>query len=183
MVREAGFATTDGSLGVASTGTLNEATLRTMLRHMPDGTWELVCHPGYNDSELAEVRTRLRESREVEMRRPARHYSARVARASTARSWCLSARNAATPACNRQASPQAAAAAAELGRTRERCGSVSPVIPPTAAAEWWPPSLASSWPIADIDIHFISYSQPIRLTEPHPQHPLSRGGSLAVSAL
>ena len=42
--------------------------LRAMLRHLPDGLWELVCHPGYNDSELAAVRTKLRESREVEMR-------------------------------------------------------------------------------------------------------------------
>ena len=67
-VREAGFRTPEGSLGVASTGTMDEASLRAMLRHLPDGTWELVCHPGYNDSELAEVRTKLRESREVEMR-------------------------------------------------------------------------------------------------------------------
>jgi len=34
---------------------------------MPRGTWELVCHPGYNDPDLARVRTKLRESREVEM--------------------------------------------------------------------------------------------------------------------
>ncbi len=67
-VRDAGFSTTDGSLGVATTGTLDEARLRAMLKRMPQGTWELVCHPGYNDSELAAVRTRLRESREVEMR-------------------------------------------------------------------------------------------------------------------
>jgi hopanoid biosynthesis associated protein HpnK len=67
-VREAGFATTDGSLGVASTGTMDEASLRAMLRHLPEGTWELVCHPGYNDGELAAVRTKLRQSREVEMR-------------------------------------------------------------------------------------------------------------------
>jgi hopanoid biosynthesis associated protein HpnK len=67
-VGDAGFATTGGSLGVASTGSLDEAALRAMLRRMPEGTWELVCHPGYNDGELAAVRTRLRESREVEMR-------------------------------------------------------------------------------------------------------------------
>jgi predicted glycoside hydrolase/deacetylase ChbG (UPF0249 family) len=67
-VRTAGFATTDGSLGVASTGSLNEGGLRSMLRQMPEGTWELVCHPGYNDSELAGIRTRLRESREVELK-------------------------------------------------------------------------------------------------------------------
>jgi predicted glycoside hydrolase/deacetylase ChbG (UPF0249 family) len=67
-VLEAGFATTDGSLGVASTGTMNEAGLRAILRQMPEGTWELVCHPGYNDIELAAVRTKLRESREVELK-------------------------------------------------------------------------------------------------------------------
>jgi predicted glycoside hydrolase/deacetylase ChbG (UPF0249 family) len=67
LVRQAGFDTTDGSLGIASTGVLNAVNLRTMLRRMPPGTWELVCHPGYNDQELAKVRTRLRASREVEM--------------------------------------------------------------------------------------------------------------------
>lgn len=66
-VREAGFTTTDGSLGIAATGTLDEARLRAMLKRMPPGVWELVCHPGYNDGELAAVRTKLRESREVEM--------------------------------------------------------------------------------------------------------------------
>ena len=33
---------------------------------MPEGTWELVTHPGYNDTDLAQVRTRLRASREIE---------------------------------------------------------------------------------------------------------------------
>lgn len=67
-VRAAGFTTTDGCLGVAATGALDEARLREMLKRMPQGSWELVCHPGYNDDELAAVRTRLRESREVEMK-------------------------------------------------------------------------------------------------------------------
>ncbi len=67
IVRAAGFSTTDGSLGVAATGTLDEQRLRTMLERIPQGTWELVCHPGYNDGDLAAVRTKLRESREVEM--------------------------------------------------------------------------------------------------------------------
>jgi len=66
-VREAGFATTDGSLGVTNTGWLDEQTLRGMLERMSEGCWELVCHPGYNDGELARMRTRLRESRQVEM--------------------------------------------------------------------------------------------------------------------
>jgi predicted glycoside hydrolase/deacetylase ChbG (UPF0249 family) len=34
---------------------------------IPDGTWELVCHPGYNDAELGLVHTRLRESRAREL--------------------------------------------------------------------------------------------------------------------
>ncbi len=68
VVRDSGFATTSGSLGVVSTGSLDDAALGAMLAQMREGTWELVCHPGYNDGELAAVRTKLRESREVEMR-------------------------------------------------------------------------------------------------------------------
>ena len=34
---------------------------------LPEGTWEFVCHPGYNDAELDQVRTRLRQSRETEL--------------------------------------------------------------------------------------------------------------------
>jgi predicted glycoside hydrolase/deacetylase ChbG (UPF0249 family) len=66
-VHKAGFATTDGSLGVASTGTLDRSSLHALLQRMPEGTFELVSHPGYNDEELAQVRTKLRESREIEM--------------------------------------------------------------------------------------------------------------------
>jgi len=33
---------------------------------MPDGTWELICHPGYNDSALEAAGTRLLQSREIE---------------------------------------------------------------------------------------------------------------------
>ena len=66
-VREAGLATTNGSLGMVSTGSMTTEGLRAMLRRLPQGTWELVCHPGYNDRELDAVRTRLRASRETEM--------------------------------------------------------------------------------------------------------------------
>ena len=54
-------------LGSSQHRRITAMSLRTMLRRMPPGAWELVCHPGYNDSELAKVRTRLRASREVEM--------------------------------------------------------------------------------------------------------------------
>lgn len=66
IVAEEGFTTTDGTLGVLSTGTLDAAGLNSLLREMPTGTWELVTHPGYNDLDLASVRTRLLESRDVE---------------------------------------------------------------------------------------------------------------------
>ena len=62
------IATTDGTLGISATGYLDARTLRDLLEHLPAGTWELVCHPGYNDPELDRVTTRLRSHREVERR-------------------------------------------------------------------------------------------------------------------
>jgi hypothetical protein len=67
IVQKFGFGTTDGSLGVIVTGDLDDRLLRIILENMPEGTWELVCHPGYNDAELAGIRTRLRESRAQEL--------------------------------------------------------------------------------------------------------------------
>jgi predicted glycoside hydrolase/deacetylase ChbG (UPF0249 family) len=62
-----GLRTTDGSLGVLATGILDLKLFSAMAESMPDGTWEFVCHPGYNDAELDTVRTRLRQSREQEL--------------------------------------------------------------------------------------------------------------------
>jgi chitin disaccharide deacetylase len=59
--------TPDGSLGVAATGALDERLFRLIVENLPDGTWEFVTHPGYNDSDLDGIRTRLRESRETEL--------------------------------------------------------------------------------------------------------------------
>jgi predicted glycoside hydrolase/deacetylase ChbG (UPF0249 family) len=66
LTREHGMITADGSMGLLATGVLNDSVLRSLLRAMPSGTWELVCHPGYSDRALDEARTRLRASREVE---------------------------------------------------------------------------------------------------------------------
>ncbi len=66
VIAEEGFSTTDGTVAIAGTGILDTATLRCLLKQMPAGTWELVTHPGYNDADLARVRTRLRASRDVE---------------------------------------------------------------------------------------------------------------------
>lgn len=68
IVAEEGFTTTSGALGVLATGTLDEKTVSSLLDRAPDGAWELVTHPGYNDPALGSVRTRLRESRETELR-------------------------------------------------------------------------------------------------------------------
>jgi predicted glycoside hydrolase/deacetylase ChbG (UPF0249 family) len=66
LTREHGMMTADGSMGLLATGILDDSVLRALLRAMPPGTWELVCHPGYSDRALDEARTRLRASREVE---------------------------------------------------------------------------------------------------------------------
>jgi len=63
-----GFITPDGTLGVVVTGVLDESLFRSIARSIPQGTWEFVCHPGYNDADLQAGRTRLRESRETELR-------------------------------------------------------------------------------------------------------------------
>jgi predicted glycoside hydrolase/deacetylase ChbG (UPF0249 family) len=65
-VQRSGLLTTDGAIGVLATGTLDAATIRSLLAAMPDGAWELVCHPGYNDAALQQAHTRLLGSREVE---------------------------------------------------------------------------------------------------------------------
>ena len=67
-VSEAGMVAPDGSLGIVLTGVLDERTFQLVLESIPEGTWELVCHPGHNDADLDKVRTRLRESRETELR-------------------------------------------------------------------------------------------------------------------
>ncbi len=58
----------DGTLGIEVTGTLDETLFRAIAGSIPDGTWEFVCHPGYNDADLRAAKTRLRESREMELR-------------------------------------------------------------------------------------------------------------------
>ncbi len=67
IVAEEGFTTTDGALGVLATGTLNAATVASLVQSLPaGGAFELVTHPGYNDADLAQARTRLLASRETE---------------------------------------------------------------------------------------------------------------------
>jgi predicted glycoside hydrolase/deacetylase ChbG (UPF0249 family) len=71
-----GEKTTQGTLGIAATGTLDAKTLRRLIQavetrpplHGEPRVYELCCHPGYNDADLAAQPTRLRQSREIEFR-------------------------------------------------------------------------------------------------------------------
>jgi predicted glycoside hydrolase/deacetylase ChbG (UPF0249 family) len=66
QIRGAAVLTTDGSIGVSATGELDAASLAQIMAAAPEGTWELVCHPGANDSDLDRIVTRLRRHREIE---------------------------------------------------------------------------------------------------------------------
>lgn len=65
-MRKAGLATPDGIVGVVETGAFDPSRLRALLQELPEGTWELVCHPGYNDDDLRRAHSRLLQSREHE---------------------------------------------------------------------------------------------------------------------
>ena len=68
-VAEAGIASTRGILGVVATGALTPELFAKLIAALPstEGTWEFVCHPGYNDAALDALPTRLRASREQEL--------------------------------------------------------------------------------------------------------------------
>ena len=67
IIAEEGFATTDGTVAVVGTGALDATMVRSLLKQLPEGTWELVTHPGYHDADLKRIRTCLQESRPLEM--------------------------------------------------------------------------------------------------------------------
>jgi hopanoid biosynthesis associated protein HpnK len=62
-----GLITPNGCVGIVATGGLTLQTFRQLIENLPEGTWEFVTHPGYNDAELDRVKTRLRHSRENEL--------------------------------------------------------------------------------------------------------------------
>jgi chitin disaccharide deacetylase len=67
MAQGAGLATSDYFCGIAQTGVLTREGLERLLESLPDGTTELMCHPGYTDAELRSTSTRLQESRQAEL--------------------------------------------------------------------------------------------------------------------
>jgi len=66
-VNQYGMKTTDGTIGIAVTGLLNRQLLTRLIESMPEGIWELVTHPGYNDRALMESSTELNQSRTTEL--------------------------------------------------------------------------------------------------------------------
>ena len=54
--------------GLSQTGLLNVERLEEIMRGLPEGASELMCHPGYTDSLLAKTGTRLLAQRETESR-------------------------------------------------------------------------------------------------------------------
>jgi hopanoid biosynthesis associated protein HpnK len=66
-LKESRVVTPYGCIGILATGGLTQQTFRQLIENLPEGTWEFVTHPGYNDAELDGIHTRLRHSRENEL--------------------------------------------------------------------------------------------------------------------
>lgn len=66
-LRRANLKSTDAFFGIVQTGFWSEDWLIRLIASLPEGTSELMSHPGYEDQELARVKTRLRQSRLKEL--------------------------------------------------------------------------------------------------------------------
>jgi predicted glycoside hydrolase/deacetylase ChbG (UPF0249 family) len=62
-----GLRTTDHFTGFQVTGALNDERLAHTLEQLPEGLTEFMCHPGRLGPELRNARTRLKESRAIEL--------------------------------------------------------------------------------------------------------------------
>jgi chitin disaccharide deacetylase len=67
QAERAGIATADYFCGIAQTGELTREGVLRLMEILPEGTTELMCHPGYVDAELANSATRLQASRQAEL--------------------------------------------------------------------------------------------------------------------
>ncbi len=63
-----GFSPPETVIGIAQTGLLNCDSLRSIIASLSEGTTELICHPGYVDDGLRQLRTRLVLQRELELK-------------------------------------------------------------------------------------------------------------------
>ncbi|HEV2194946.1 MAG TPA: ChbG/HpnK family deacetylase [Candidatus Acidoferrum sp.] len=62
-----GIAAADYFCGIAQTGELTLEGVAQLLKNLPEGTTELICHPGYADADLQKTATRLQASRQKEL--------------------------------------------------------------------------------------------------------------------
>lgn len=67
LARRHGFHSTDHFAGFQITGRFGASELSALIDSLPEGTTELMCHPGRCGEELRESRTRLKESRQREL--------------------------------------------------------------------------------------------------------------------
>ncbi len=67
QLEQAGLTTTDRFYGLSETGFLDAQCLEGLLGRVPEGTTELMCHPGWLDVDLIETGTRLLSQRVVEL--------------------------------------------------------------------------------------------------------------------
>ena len=67
MAERAGIVATDYFCGIAQTGVMTREGVERLLGGLPNGTTELMCHPGYVDEELQGTPTRLQGSRQEEL--------------------------------------------------------------------------------------------------------------------
>ena len=67
QLRKNGLVSSDAFYGLVHTGFFNAKTLADLLHLVPEGTTELMCHPGYPSSELESVGGKLASSREAEV--------------------------------------------------------------------------------------------------------------------
>jgi hopanoid biosynthesis associated protein HpnK len=67
LAEHSGIATSDYFCGIAQTGVLTKKGVLQLLASLPEGTTELMCHPGYVDADLEHSATRLQASRQTEL--------------------------------------------------------------------------------------------------------------------
>ncbi len=67
IAEKAGIATANYFCGIAQTGEFTKEGILRLLKVLPEGTTELMCHPGYADEKLRKTATRLQESRQEEL--------------------------------------------------------------------------------------------------------------------
>jgi predicted glycoside hydrolase/deacetylase ChbG (UPF0249 family) len=68
VLTERGCRSTDHFAGFQMTGHFDAASLARLIRALPEGSTEFMCHPGFCTAELRAEHTRLKESREQELR-------------------------------------------------------------------------------------------------------------------